>query len=75
MTEFQIVWIVMAGMGHLVTMGVVLLSNARQSGRMEEKVRGLSRALDTHREENQMDHNRYDTALTRLAGSGLRGGK
>jgi len=79
MMGFQTTMIVMQVAGVVVTVGILLLANARSSGRLEEKVHGLSRAMDNHQainqrehasleERNQSEHRRFDRELAEIRG-------
>lgn len=46
-------------LGPVITIGVLLLANARAGARQEERVKGLGRALDTDRKKNTEDHDRF----------------
>ena len=54
--------------GHALTIGALLLANARAGARQEERVRGLSRALDTHQKNNAADHERFYSHIVNPGG-------
>ena len=64
MNETQI-WLIIGLQigGHVVTVGALMLANVRAAGRTEERVKGLGRALDSHKEGNENDHDRFQRHL------------
>lgn len=64
--NWQIATLVVGLAGPVITVIIVLSSNSRRGGRVEEAIRGMGHSFDNHREVNAADHQRFDRELREI---------